>query len=355
MKRTIAFLLTAVILFSFALPCFANTDRMARFEEFIKKQGKSGMYSSALQGGEGSFSMHINNNGDISCSLVQYTTVQDPVDGNYRNGFDFTITVNKNFDGNYNWVCGTEDANGTTKTKGVLAAGENMNSDLTVTDYNGDEYIKNSVIKNIKTFRNDLIRAIANDLNYYLDEDLTFFGFDAAYLCPTGHSFGEWVYQKNAKLNVNGTEKRTCTVCFATEEREKQGTMITPQPQTPTVTEPQTQTPVVEQTTPTPEAEPQPEAEQPEKPDALTPTPSEPTVDDEVDYDSLIDNEKDSDDSTEKSKSLPDYVIWLIVGIIGAAVITVTAFFVISRRNRSDDTDSDSDTFEASEDDFDSF
>ena len=359
MKRTFAFLLTAVILFTFAIPCFANTDKMARFEDFLKKQGKSGMYTSALKGGEGSFSMHINSDGDISCSLVQYKTVEDPVDGNYREGFDFTITVNKNFDGNYKWACGTEDANGVTKTKGVMAAGENMNSDLTVTEYDGDEYIKNSVIKNIKTFRNDLVRAIANDLNYYLDENLTFFGFDATYLCPTGHTFGEWVYQQNAKLNVNGTEKRTCTVCFCTEEREKEGSMITPQPAPETQTEQQTQTQTQTQTSETPTATTEPAApsgeQTPEESDPLTPTPSEPTVDPEVDYDSLLDNEDDSDDGGTKKSTLPGYVIPLVIGIAAVIAAGVSIFFVVSKRKRSNDDDADSDTFEASDDDFDSF
>lgn len=231
MKKLLSIIIAVIIAMSlFTVSAFAeNTDPMVAFETFLQSHGKTGVYSAQLGGGDGTFSMMQSSSGDkILCSIVQY---QDK--GEYREGFDFTITITDLFDGEYTWVCNTEDANGTTKSRGTMSANDDCNTEISCTEYTGDAYIQNSIIENAANFRNDLVRAIANDLNYYFDESLDFFGFNPQFLCPNGHAFGEWVYQKNAKLNVNGTEKRTCSNCFAIEEREKEGSMLTPQPVTP--------------------------------------------------------------------------------------------------------------------------
>ena len=110
MKRIISVLVLIMLTLSLCVipVSAADNDPMAAFEEFISKYGKTGVYSAPLNGG-GSFSMMLGSSGDkIICSIVQYENVED-----YREGFDFSITINDKFDGEYSWVCNTEDGNGT--------------------------------------------------------------------------------------------------------------------------------------------------------------------------------------------------------------------------------------------------
>ena len=333
MKRIITVLVLIMLTLSLCVipVSAADNDPMAAFEEFISKYGKTGVYSAPLNGG-GSFSMMLGGSGDkIICSIVQYENVED-----YREGFDFSITINDKFDGEYSWVCNTEDGNGTTKSRGTISKSDDRTSGIMCTEYIGDEYIKSNIIRNVATFRNDLVRAIANDLNYYFDESLEFFGFNPQFLCPDGHTFGEWIYQKNAKLNVNGTEKRTCSVCFATEEREKEGSMLTPQPAPETIVT-------------TPETQEKPEVQ----PDTQQPTPQEPVVlpDDDKEYQFEQELNDDGDEDEDKKKELPPYVIPVVIGIVVLAAAGIGAFLLLSKRTKKEEyEEEESDVF--SDDDF---
>ena len=59
-------------------------------------------------------------------------------------------------------------------------------------------------------------------------------------IAETGHSFGEFVYDKNATYDADGTETRTCEKCGTTETQTKEGTKLVKQEQPTPPAEPVT-------------------------------------------------------------------------------------------------------------------
>ncbi len=313
----------------------AQTDVIGAANDFIKEHGSDPdgngktRYCADMKGG-GTFNISLGN------EYIECWIENSEQDGESFFNYKFSIVLKPPYDSDIVWGCLIADENGQNTATGKMPTSDNINSELVPNKYDGDDYLYKSFMENAHNFRDALILAIANDLNYYFDKNLDYFGINPQFFCPDGHAFGEWVYQKNATKQANGTEKRQCADCFATEEREVEGTMI----QVPAGS--------VEQT---PEVQPVPDVQhedEPEIPPEIKPLPeteAEPE-NQEPDYQFELETpDTDTEDKEEKpKKAIPPYALPL--GIALAVIVAVTvAVLVVKTKQGGKQTDDDDDLF----------
>lgn len=341
MKKIACFILILIMTLTLT-PCAlaegeSVTDTVAAFikEHGTNIEGTDNIWYSAEMKGGGSFSINIVN-GKIAC-WIDY----EETNGEEYDYYEFTMLFKEPFDARHEWSCIITDENGINAANGTVGGDDDCTTELVSDEYVGDEYLYDSFMSNAQNFRDTLILAIANDLNYYFDKNLDYFGLNEQFLCPDGHTFGDWVYQQNAGYDKNGTEKRQCDVCFATQEREKEGTRITmpdgtlidPETKLPITDTPDTE---VDTTIPTPDTQPD-----------TTPIPTpetEPSYDDipQPDIEFELEPEPEPEPEPEKEKKpLPAYAIPLIIVIVVAVAATATAFVLISKRSKKEDDEPD--------------
>lgn len=307
----------------------ADTDVIREVNDFIAEHGSdpdnSGItrYCDDMNGG-GTFNIATGE------KYIECWIECSEEDGESFYNYKFSLALTPPFDGDIAWGCLICDENGYNSASGKMSASDNVNSELKEDKFEGDSYLYKSFMENAHNFRDALILAIANDLNYYFDKNLDYFGINPQFLCPDGHTFGEWIYQKNATKQANGTEKRQCGSCFATEEREVEGTMIQVPQNTPAVTPELTPEVIPE---PTPDETPETEIE-------ITPEQPEPDYQFELEQ-----PQKQEDEPSKPESQLPVYVVPL--GIVLAVVVAVTVILLVVRTKRADkQTDDDDDLFE---------
>ena len=320
------------------ITAYAENDVIGEVKAFFAEHGRDHdgrghvFYRADMKGG-GTFNIELDEkNKTILCWLADSQT-----DGDSFYKYEFVLRLKPPFDSDITWSCVINDENGINIAYGKMAPYDNVNFELVCDEYTGDEYLRKSFMENAHNFRDALILAIANDLNYYFDKNLDYFGLNPYFFCVDGHSFGEWVYQKNATKQANGTEKRTCNNCFATEEREVEGTMIVVPEGT------------VEQT-PAPEVVPQKQPEKaPEKEPEVVPQPESPEKapqTEQPDYQFELETpQTDGDDKEDKpKKAMPPYAIPL--GIALAVVVAATVVVLVAKTKQGGkQTDDNDDLF----------
>ncbi len=326
MKKFVYFVILIMIL-SLCPAAHADTDVITSVNGFIAEHASDPdgtgklRYCADMKGG-GTFNMSAEGE-SIRCWIADGQS-----EGESFYNYEFALVFKAPFDSGYEWDCFIEDENGTNTANGVVSKEADKNTALKEDEFKGDEYLYQSFMENAHNFRDALVLAIANDLNYYFDKNLDYFGINPQFFCPDGHSFGEWVYQKNATKQKDGTEKRQCTTCFATEERTVEGTMI----QVPAGTVVQTPEKAPEVT---PEKAPDeiPEQLPEEIPDYTT----------ELVPEQAEDSKEEPEKEQKPAKKLPAYALPLGIAL-AVVIVGAVAFLVIKTKSVKKDND-DEDLF----------